>query len=119
MIRSKLNMRYPVHGTGSVPAQSMGPTRGGIFGGPVMPAGRTGNFREEWALPLEMAHSDTGVFAPYTHARVPGSGMEESFVVTSPGMGGLREVWDTMTTREKVAWGLAIVLGLKAFGMLP
>jgi hypothetical protein len=34
-------------------------------------------------------------------------------------MGGPREVWEAMTTREKVAWGLAILFGLKAFGLLP
>jgi hypothetical protein len=119
MIRGNLNIRYPVHGTGHVKAQTMGRARGGIFGGPVMPAGRTGNFREQWALPLEMAHSDTGVFEPYTHARIPGSGIEESLIVTNTGMGGPAELWNSMTTREKVAWGFAILFGLKAFGLLP
>lgn len=119
MIRGNLNIRYPVHGTGYVKPQTMARARGGIFGGPVMPAGRTGNFREQWALPQEMAHSDTGVFAPYTHERIPGSGIEESLIVTNTGMGGIRELWETTSTREKVAWGLAVLFGLKAFGILP
>ena len=118
MIRGKYQMRYPTHGTGWTKPQGMGSARGGIFGGPVMPAGRTGNFRDQWALPLEMAHSDTGVFAPYTHERIPGSGTEESFIATNAGMGSMRELWDTTSTREKVAWGLALLFGLKAFGII-
>jgi hypothetical protein len=65
-----------------------------------------------------MAHSDTGVFAPYTHERIPGSGMEESFIATNTGMGSIREVWSSMSTREKVAWGLVALFGLKAFGIV-
>jgi hypothetical protein len=115
MIRGKLNMRFPIHGTGWSKPQTMSKARGGIFGGPNMPAKRTGNFQDNWPLPREMANSDTGIFAPYTHERIPGSAIEESFIATRTGMGSIREVWDAMSTREKVAWALVAVFGLKAF----
>jgi len=67
-------------GTGWVPIHNQrtaNKTRGGVFGQPPAPAGRTyGIFQSYYAIPPEQMNQDTGLLSAFTGQKVPGSVMD-------------------------------------------
>jgi hypothetical protein len=115
MAKYNVQVRRPVHGTGAVPIQgSPVDWAGGIFGGPPLPAGRSGIFRTHWALDFPN-RQDAGSLAPYTGANIPGTVMYENDYLTNPG-GALTGFWSDRTMGEK--WLLASAAALGAFLLL-
>jgi hypothetical protein len=111
--RYYVQVRQPVHGTGwrSIPKRSI-TWAGGIFGQPSLPQNRTGNFRSNWAISPYYQGGDTGVFAPRTFQRIPGTAMWERQPLLSPGLGALAGFFS-----ERPGLAIVAAIGL-VFGLM-
>jgi hypothetical protein len=76
-IRNRVNV--PLHAEGTVPIKRPFPFRGGMFGQPSLPLGRTGPFGTRFALPFEDWSNDTSSALPDDQYQMP-SGYPVRFV---------------------------------------